>query len=112
MGADVAGTWDATVVATGGTAVPPNTVGTAVVTLTKVSTMVSGTFVFDDGDSGDITGAVSGQQFDFVVTQTTPGCAGRFIGTARVVGDRGMFGTYSGSSCGGTLEADFEATKR
>ncbi len=111
--ANVAGTWDVSVVVTGGTAAEAGEVGTAVATLDQAAGSVSGTFVFDDGDSGDVTGVVSGQTFTFNVVQTDLSCPGSFLGFAIVfASNRAMAGFYVGTACGGTVEADLEATKR
>ena len=109
----VTGTWDVSVTVTGGTAAAVGEVGTAVATLDQAAGIVSGTFLFDDGDSGNVTGIISGQTFSFDVEQTDPLCPGSFSGLATVLGsNRQMAGRYSGSSCGGTLEADLDATRR
>ena len=110
---DVTGTWDASITATGGTAVPVGFQYSGVMTMIQSGSTASGTFSISLGGVGQISGTVSGDDFSFTAINQAPNCSGTFngIGMVNATGDQ-MSGTYAGGDCGGTYQASFTATKR
>jgi hypothetical protein len=79
--------------------------------LSQDDLQVTGTWIWAEGTadeaSGTVSGAVSGINFDFTLTQVDP-CAGSFSGSASFTVSDQVSGSFSGSSdCNGNLEADF-----
>lgn len=73
---------------------------------------ISGTFVVDNGGSGNPSGRVSGSSISFNVDQQNP-CDGSYSGSGSISeGASEISGSYSGSDCNGTLQADLDAVKR
>ena len=69
--------------------------------LSQSEDWLSGTYTVTGMADGLIDGTVSGNTVDFLLTQTTTGCAGNFVGAATVVGDTMKF-TFTGSDCLGS----------
>jgi len=107
---DVTGTWDVSITSTGGNQVSPGSHWTAVITSVQSGSSVSGTWVTFVGGSGQVSGSVSGDDFDMTLAETSP-CVGTYHGIGIVNGNQ-LSGTYSGADCLGTLQASFTATKR
>jgi hypothetical protein len=88
----------------------------AQLTLEQVGVRVKGPFETAGTASGapvggELKGAVAGRELQFTLTQWSP-CNGSFFGSARVsTNGLRMSGSYSGSDCGGTLRADFQARR-
>jgi hypothetical protein len=110
---DITGTWDASIIATGGTAVPVGFQQSGVMTMIQSGSTASGTFSTTLGGVGQISGTVSGDEFSFTAINQAPNCPGTFngISMANATGDQ-MSGTYAGSDCLGTYQASFTASKR
>lgn len=72
---------------------------------------ITGTFNIDNGTIlGTVNGSVSGMEFDFTASQSTP-CAGTYTGGADVSGSS-MSGGFGGtSSCLGALSGVFNVSK-
>ena len=107
---DVTGTWDVSITATGGNQVSLGSHWTAIITAVQSGSSVSGTWVTSISGGGQVSGSVSGDNFDMTLAETSP-CVGTYQGIGMVNGNQ-MSGTYTGSDCFGTLQASFTATKR
>jgi hypothetical protein len=78
--------------------------------LTESMGSVTGSFSIVGGAAGTVSGVVTGSTVSFTFAQAVP-CAGTFIGTATLVGDR-LIGTYSGSSCRGAVTAGLDVNRQ
>ena len=108
----VTGTWDAILTITGGTQSPIGSEGSAVFTLSQSGSTVTGTFITGGAADGELFGTADGNTYSFTITQSQP-CIGNFSATATLSGLTGLLqGSYSGSSCAGSLEASFVAVRR
>lgn len=72
-------------------------------TLVQAGTNVSGTYALSIGATGNTTGQIAGNQFNFNLVVSTPGCSGMLQGVGTFSGDSSSFlFTYAGSTtCGG-----------
>ena len=71
--------------------------GTATLTLTiTASQTFTGTYQTGSGQTGTIAVKSQGNGYKFILTQTTQGCTGSFVGEFRLT-DGTMTGTYSGT---------------
>jgi hypothetical protein len=78
--------------------------------LTQSGFDVNGTWILAEGSpdeaSGAFSGAVGGITLDFTLTQIEP-CDGTFTGSATVLVNDQVVGSFSGTSCNGDLDAEF-----
>lgn len=95
---------------TGWTQVPVGYQWTAVITAVQSDSSVSGTRVTSVGGGGQVTGSISGDNFNMTIAETSP-CIGTYNGVGMVNGNQ-ISGTYSGTDCYGTLQASFTGSKR
>jgi len=108
--AQIAGSWDVAVTVTGGTELARGTQYGAQFFLTQSGSQVTGGFNAGAGTGGSVLATVSGSQVSFTLTQQQP-CAGTFTGTGTVArNDSTITGSYSGTDCNGTLNANWVAT--
>lgn len=82
-------------------------------TLVQSGNQIAGTWNTSGGTSGTVMGIVEGGRVkDFRARQVNP-CFGEFLGAAALEQDANVLrGRYSGSDCGGTVTASFEAVRQ
>jgi hypothetical protein len=98
-GLDVSGHWTGSLANSGA---PPTTLQ---YDLMQLGTAVTGTWSTSDAGEGSVDATLVGQGLNpFILNETTPGCAGRFSGTATINGDSMTF-SYAGSDCDGYFSA-------
>ena len=72
---------------------------------------VRGPFETEATVGGELNGFVAGRELELTLKQWAP-CAGSFSGSAKVSSDGlRMSGSYSGTDCEGSVEADFQARR-
>lgn len=106
-GANVSGTWDASITPNLGPAFG------AVFTLSQAGTHVTGTFTTTQSLGGTVSGTVTASLWSFTIRENPP-CSGTFAGSATVTNSgRRMTGSFQGTNvCSGTTSNAFTATKR
>ncbi|MBN2103735.1 hypothetical protein JW835_06820 [bacterium] len=108
---DLTGNWNIIITVTGGNQLPSGTQFNAQIILEQNEDgEVVGIITMEGGLTAHFSGDVSGNEFSFKIKQDAP-CQGTFKGNGMITenGDK-ISGSYSGTDCNGSMEADFVST--
>jgi hypothetical protein len=109
---DLTGTWSGTLTGVRGDQGGAVVTDQLVFTLVQVGDAISGSFVTAGGATGELVGAIENNRYVYTVIQGGV-CLGSFSGTATISGATGRLeGSYVGSDCAGSLDANFSASRQ